>query len=373
MATAPGCFSFQLLATDGRARRGTYHTAHGPVHTPCFMPVGTKATVKGLTPRDLREMGAQMILANTFHLHLRPGERIIEELGGLHEFMRYDGPILTDSGGFQVFSLAKLRQLDERGVRFRSPLDGSLVDLTPERAMEIQRALGPDVCMAFDQCPEADMGADALRESTERTLRWLARCLCAPLKPHQALFPIVQGGMDGALRAESARRTLEVAPDQPGYAVGGLSVGESRDKTYEMLACSVGELPHDKPRYFMGLGTPEDLVRAVDLGIDLFDCVLPTRSARTGRVFVKGGHISLRNALHARDAQPIEPGCDCPACAGGFSRGYLHHLFKQDEILGCILASQHNVRWLLRLCEQMRAAIAAGEWAALRDGLLDRR
>lgn len=369
-ANPPRAFQFDLLATDGPARRGAYHTAHGVVQTPCFMPVGTKATVKGIAPWELPRLGATMILANTFHLHLRPGEDAIEHLGGLHGFMRYDGPILTDSGGFQVFSLAKLRDIDERGVRFRSPVDGSLVDLTPERSMEIQRALGPDVCMAFDQCPEAEMEGAALRESTERTLRWLERCLSVDLKPHQALYPIVQGGMDGALREESARRTLEIAPDQPGYAVGGLSVGESREKTYEMLAHSVAPLPAGRPRYFMGLGTPTDLVRAVDGGIDLFDCVLPTRSARTGRVFVRGGHLNLRNAVHARDASPIDPGCDCPACAGGFSRGYLHHLFKQDEMLGGILASLHNTRWLIRLCEGMREAISEGRWAEFRDAAL---
>jgi len=334
------------------------------------MPVGTKATVKAMTPADLKAAGAQMILANTFHLHLRPGESIIEQLGELHGFMRYDGPILTDSGGFQVFSLADLRRIDENGVAFRSPIDGALVELTPERSLEIQRALGPDVCMAFDECPAADMTGEKLRASMELTLRWLKRCFSVDLKPHQAMFPIVQGGMDPVLRSESARRTLEIAPDAKGYAIGGLSVGESRETTYKMLEVSVAELPADRPRYFMGLGTPCDLVEAVDRGIDFFDCVLPTRNARNGRVFHPHGDLNLRNAVHATDPRPLMEGCDCASCAGGYSRGYLHHLFKQGEMLGPMLATQHNVRYLLRLCEEMRKAIAEGRWSAFRDSVL---
>lgn len=363
----PATFEFRLRAVDGRARLGTYMTAHGAVQTPCFMPVGTKATVKALTPRDLREMGAQIILANTFHLHLRPGEEVIESLGELHGFMRYDGPILTDSGGFQVFSLAELRDIDERGVRFKSPIDGARVELTPERSMEIQRALGPDIAMAFDECPRADMTGEELRESTERTLRWLERCLSVKLKPHQALFPIVQGGMDGPQRASSAKRTVALVPEAKGFAVGGLSVGETREQTHAMLEWSVGELPADRPRYFMGLGTPRDLVEAVDRGIDLFDCVLPTRNARNAKLFHPDGDLNLRNAVHRTDRSPIQEGCDCPACASGFSRGYLHHLFKADEILACILATQHNVRYLLRLCEEMRRAIAEGRWEEIKS------
>jgi len=361
-------WSFQLLATDGAARNGRLHTHHGVIETPCFMPVGTKATVKAMTPRDLREAGATMILANTFHLTLRPGEQVIEELGGLHEFMRWDGPILTDSGGFQVFSLADLRKIDERGVRFRSPIDGAMIELTPERAMQIQRALGPDVCMAFDECPAAGMDGDALRKSTELTLRWLERCLTVDLKPHQAIFPIVQGGMDAALRGWSARETLRIAPDARGYAVGGLSVGEDRELTFRMLEASIAELPADRPRYFMGLGVPRDLVEAVDRGIDLFDCVLPTRNARNARVFHPEGDLNLRNAKHARDSRVIDEQCDCAACAGGFSRGYLHHLFKQDEILACILATQHNVRTLIRQCEEMRKAIRERRWEEWKMG-----
>lgn len=355
-------FAFDVVATCGGARRGHLVTAHGAVETPCFMPVGTKATVKALTPEDLRRMGAQIILANTFHLHLRPGEEAIEHHGGLHAFMRYDGPILTDSGGFQVFSLAELRSLDEEGVTFKSPIDGALVHLTPEKATEIQRALGPDICMAFDECPHAEMTGEALRESMERTLRWLDRCLSVPLKSHQALFPIVQGGMEESLRRESARRTVEMAPEAKGFAVGGLSVGESRGVTHRMLEASVAELPAERPRYFMGLGTPADLLAAVDRGVDLFDCVLPTRNARNARVFHPDGDLNLRNAAHLLDKRPIMEDCDCPCCVQGFARGYLHHLFKQNEILASILATQHNVRYLLRLCEEMRGAISAGQW-----------
>jgi queuine tRNA-ribosyltransferase len=362
-------FRFTLNATDGAARQATFLTPHGRVETPCFMPVGTKATVKGMTPADLDALGAQIVLANTFHLHLRPGADVVEELGELHGFMRWPGPILTDSGGFQVFSLAELRKIGEQGVRFRSPLDGALIELTPERSMEIQRALGADIIMAFDECPNAGMKGPELRASMELTLRWLARCRTVDLKAHQALFPIVQGGMEAALRVESARRTLELVPDARGYAVGGLSVGESRATTYRMLEASVAELPPDRPRYFMGLGTPEDLVWAVDRGIDLFDCVLPTRNARNARVFHPAGPLNLRNAFHARDPRPIQEDCDCPACTGGFARGYLHHLFKQGEMLGPILASQHNVRYLLRQCEDMRAAIRGGRWEAYKASL----
>jgi queuine tRNA-ribosyltransferase len=370
MTEQPELFTYRLRARDGAARCGTYMSAHGPVQTPCFMPVGTKATVKGVLPRELRELGAQVILANTFHLHLRPGEQIIEHLGGLHAFMSYDGPILTDSGGFQVFSLAELRRIDERGVTFRSPVDGSLVDLTPERSIEIQRALGADIIMAFDECPNAQMTGEQLVASTERTLRWLERCLAVPLKPHQALFPIVQGGMDADLRRASAERTVALAPHARGFAVGGLSVGEARETTYAMLEASVAHLPHDRPRYFMGLGTPRDLVEAVDRGIDLFDCVLPTRNARNGRVFHPAGDLNLRNAEHARNPLPIQEDCDCPACTGGFSRGYLHHLAKQNEMLGGILATLHNLRYLLRLCERMREAIAQGRWQELKAEVL---
>lgn len=355
-------FSFQVDGRVGRARAGLLQTPRGSVRTPCFMPVGTRATVKALTPRDLREAGSQIILANTFHLHLRPGEETIERLGELHGFMRYDGPILTDSGGYQVFSLADLRQINERGVAFKSPVDGRALFIAPEDAMRIQRALGSNICMAFDECPKSTMEGAALRESMERTLRWLERCQTVELKPHQRMFPIVQGGMEPALRVESARRTIALMPGAAGFAVGGLAIGEPRPVTYRMLDVSVGELPEDRPRYLMGVGTPEDLLWAVDRGIDMFDCVLPTRNARNARVFAHGGALNLRNAKHREDPRPIDEACDCHACANGFSRAYMHHLHKNDEMLGGMLASMHNIRWLLRQCEEMRAAILAGAW-----------
>jgi queuine tRNA-ribosyltransferase len=366
-------FSFQLHKTVGTARRGTFQTPRGVVETPCFMPVGTKATVKGVLPRDLREMGATMILANTFHLHLRPGELTIEKLGGLHEFMRYDGPILTDSGGFQVFSLTKLRKITEQGVHFASPLDGTKLFISPERSMEIQRALGSNVVMAFDECPPPDMTGKALRDSTDMTLRWLERCLTVELKPHQTLFPIVQGGMDPELRVTSARRTVNMVPDAAGFAVGGLAVGEPKPVTYRMLDASLGNMPTNRPRYMMGVGTPEDLVWSVDRGVDLFDCVLPTRNARNARVFTREGSINLRNAKFAEDPSVIDPSCDCQACAGGFSRAYLRHMDASEEMLGGILCSLHNLRWLVRQCEEMRAAIEQGTWADWRDGFFAAR
>ncbi|MGF1573661.1 MAG: tRNA guanosine(34) transglycosylase Tgt [Sumerlaeia bacterium] len=370
--TTPGhgqeeLFAFSLDAQSAGARATTFTTAHGTVRTPCFMPVGTKATVKALTPRDLRELGSQIVLANTFHLHLRPGEAIVEKLGELHGFMRYFGPILTDSGGYQVFSLADLRKINEEGVVFRSPVDGAQIKLTPERAMEIQRTLGADIIMAFDECPNAKMTGKELADSTSRTLRWLERCFTVTLKPHQALFPIVQGGMNPQLREESARRTLELVPNAKGYAVGGLSVGEDRQTTYGMLEHSISQLPTNRPRYFMGLGTPLDLIEAVDRGVDMFDCVLPTRNARNGQLFHPDGPLNMTNACHSGNPDPIWELDDSPLMQEGISRGYLHHLFKQKEMLAAILATQYNIRYLLRLCEDMRRAIMENRWEAFRD------
>jgi len=355
-------FNLFIEGTSGNARAGLFATPRGAVRTPCFMPVGTKATVKAITPRDLREMGAQIILSNTFHLHLRPGEGVIERLGELHGFMRYDGPILTDSGGFQVFSLAELRTITEKGVTFKSPLDGAACFISPEISMKVQKALGANIVMAFDECPSVGMEGAVLEESTARTLRWLERCLTIQLKPHQCMFPIVQGGMDAAKRVASARATVATAPDSVGFAVGGLAVGEERSMTYRMLEISVSELPTDRPRYMMGIGTPEDLIWAVDRGVDMFDCVLPTRNARNARVFDPAGGLNLRNAKFREDPAPIMEGCDCHTCREGFSRGYLHHLHRSGEILGGILASIHNLRYLLRQCEEMRDAIIAGRW-----------
>jgi queuine tRNA-ribosyltransferase len=362
-------FSYELHASDHGARAGTFHTPRLAVRTPCFMPVGTRATVKGVLPRDLTAIGAQIILANTFHLHLRPGEELIERLGELHSFMCYPGPILTDSGGFQVFSLSDLRKITEEGVRFRSPVDGATCFISPEKSLQIQRALGANIVMAFDECPDAAMEGKVLRDSTERTLRWLERSASVELKPHQRMFPIVQGGMEPALRTESARRTLALIPDAAGYAVGGLAVGEETDVTYAMLEVSIAELPTDRPRYMMGIGTPEDLLRAVDRGVDLFDCVLPTRNARNARLFTPEGPINLRNARFRDDPRPIMEGCDCPACTGGFSRAYLHHLHKAGEMLCGMLGSVHNLRYLIRQCEEMREAILHGEWSAYKERL----
>ncbi len=360
-------FEFDVLKNEGLARRGRFYTPRGVVETPCFMPVGTRAAVKALAPKDLHEMGAQIILANTFHLHLRPGELLIEELGELHQFMNYDGPILTDSGGFQVFSLTDMRQISEEGVAFQSPVDGAKLFLSPEKAMEIQRALGANIVMAFDECPSVEMTGDTLKQSTERTLRWLERCASVDLKPHQRMFPIVQGGMTEPLRVDSARRTIDMLPEAAGYAIGGLAVGEEKGTTFRMLEVSVEQMPGDRPRYMMGVGTPDYLVWAVDRGVDLFDCVLPTRNARNARMFVPGGTINLRNARFRRDPNPIQEGCDCHTCREGFSRAYLHHLHRSDEILASILSSIHNVRFLLRLCEEMRAALADGRWEAFKD------
>lgn len=360
-------FSFEITAraASGRARAGRLQTPRGAVPTPAFMPVGTRASVKALAPDEVRAAGASILLANTYHLELRPGSERIERLGGLHAFMRWDGPILTDSGGFQVFSLSETRKVSEEGVEFRSPLDGSRCFLNPEKAMEIQRRFGSNIVMAFDECIEPDADATRAREALERTLRWLERCRRIALKPGQTLFPIVQGGMFAALRRESARRTLE-SGGWEGVAIGGLSVGEEKPLMFAMLETVTAELPEALPRYLMGVGTPRDFLEAVDRGVDMFDCVYPTRTARLGRLFTAEGHIHIKNARFREDPAPIQPGCDCAACAGGFSRAYLHHLYTSGEILYHRLATQHNLRFILRLMEEIRAAIAGGRWEAFR-------
>lgn len=330
------------------------------------MPVGTKATVKAMTPGELRAAGAQIVLSNTFHLELRPGSEVIERLGGLHEFMRWDGPILTDSGGFQVFSLASLRKISADGVEFRSPLDGALCRLTPESSMEIQRRLGSDIVMAFDECVESGADRATAQRALDRTLAWLERCRGARLGERQTLFPIVQGGHYADLRRESSRRTVEMG-GWSGIAIGGLSVGEPKPVMKEMLEASVADLPEDLPRYLMGVGTPEDLIEGVDRGVDMFDCVYATRTARLGRLFVPGGHIHIKNAKFRDDPRPLDETCDCETCAGGFSRAYLHHLHQTKEILGLRLNTIHNVRSLVRLMEQVRAAIEEGRWETFRD------
>jgi len=367
----PSCapFRFSLEARAGAARAGAFATPHGGFATPAFMPVGTHGAVKAMTPAQVRATGTQVVLANTYHLSLRPGETIVEKMGGLHAFMRWKGPILTDSGGFQVFSLPK-REIGDRGVRFRNEVDGSSVELTPERSIEIQNALGADIIMAFDECTPYPADEKLARTGVRRTLGWIERCVKAHARgDEQALFGIVQGGIYPHLR-ESCAQAL-VAMDLPGYAIGGVSVGEGHE-----LMCRVTEhcaplLPEDRPRYLMGVGLPEDLLAAIGYGIDLFDCVIPTRYARSGTVFTVRGRIRLTNRRYRRDAYPIDRSCDCAACAGGFSRAYLHHLFAANEILGAILASTHNVHFYQRLVADARRAILEDRFDQFRRSFLE--
>jgi queuine tRNA-ribosyltransferase len=357
---------FELLGSDGAARRGRLHTPHGPVETPVFMPVGTQATVKGLTPQQVRDAGAQIILGNTYHLTLRPGDDVIAELGGLHRFMAWDGPILTDSGGFQVYSLAQTRKIDDRAAVFRSHIDGALVDLTPERAVAIQENLGSDIAMCLDECPPHDTLADYLEVAVERTLRWAQRCRAAHRRQDQALFAIVQGGTDLRLRERCARALT--ALDFPGYALGGFSVGETAVQMVAALGPTAALLPSEKPRYLMGVGRPEDILAGVRAGIDMFDCVLPTRNGRNAAAFTDEGEVRVRNACHKRDPRPLESDCRCYVCRH-FSRAYLHHLFLAKEMLGPTLLSLHNVAFYCRLMAEIRGAIEAGrldEFAAVR-------
>ncbi len=350
---------FTVTGRDGAARTGLLSTPHGPVETPIFMPVGTQATVKGLTPDQLVAAGARIILGNTYHLALRPGDDLVAELGGLHRFMRWDGPILTDSGGYQVFSLAEQRKITDHGAKFRSHIDGRLLELTPERAVDIQQNLGSDIAMVLDECPPSDAPPDVLRNAVRRSLLWAERCKTHHTRADQALFAIVQGGTDVALRGECAREL--VAMDFPGYALGGFSVGESPAAMHAALPECAAFLPEGKPRYLMGVGRPEDLLVGVAAGIDLFDCVMPTRSGRNALAFTSDGPIRLRNAKHRRDPAPLESGCACYACAN-FSRAYLHHLFAADEMLGPTLLSLHNVAFYLRLMGEARAAIREGRF-----------
>jgi len=349
-------FAFHLDDTDtnSAARVGRWETPHGVVETPAFMPVGTRGTVKGLWPSQLREIGAQMILGNTYHLALRPGENVVKELGGLHAFMEWDGPILTDSGGFQVFSLGDLRKLTEEGVSFKSHIDGSVLELTPERAMQIQEDLGADCIMCLDVCPPADAPTEPMREAVDRTTRWAQRCRDAHQREDQALFGIVQGGIDPQMRERSALGLLPL--DFPGYAVGGLSVGEKPVDMYETLTHTTPFLPVHKPRYLMGVGRPIDIIEAVLRGIDLFDCVMPTRNARNATAFTSQGPIKMRNLKHQLDTSPLDPDCDCPCCTQ-FSRGYLRHLCTVGEMLGGILLSVHNLAYYQKLVRDLREAI----------------
>ncbi len=363
-------FTFEHQASAGAARAGVFMTPHGPVHTPAFMAVGTLATVKALDPMELTTIGCQMILANTYHLHLRPGEDVIEALGGVHRFMGWNGPMLTDSGGFQVFSLESLRTISEDGVEFRSHIDGSKHRFTPESVMHIERSLGADVIMQFDHVIPGQSDEAAARDASERSIRWLGRCKAELERmgnresgiPEQTLFPIVQGGIHATLRREAARAIRSIG-DWTGYGIGGLSVGESKPDMYAMLEVVNDELPVDRPRYLMGVGFPEDLVEGVKRGVDMFDCVAPTRMGRNGTAFTSDGRVNVRRAEFRVDARPLDESCDCPTCTR-FSRAYLRHLFVADEILGLRLLSLHNVHFLVALMRRARAAIADGSFDA---------
>jgi len=362
-------FSFRVLHTDGAARCGEMTTAHGVVKTPAFMPVGTRGAVKGVTPRDLREVGAEIILSNTYHLWLRPGDGLIARMGGLHRFTGWDGPILTDSGGFQAFSLGERRVITEDGIRFRSHLDGTELLLTPEGATDIQARLGPDIAMVLDECLAQPAPVSAVRESTERSARWARRCRDRFLQiapPGQAQFGIIQGGTVPELRTLSVERTLAVGFEA--YAIGGLSVGEPPDVMYSIVGHTVPQLPAGAPRYLMGVGTPLDIVEAVSRGIDLFDCVMPTRNARNGQLFTSEGRLTIKNARFADDGGPLDPACGCYTCRT-HSRAYLRHLFVSGEIGAAVLNTIHNLRFYLDTMSRVRQAIVFGTLETLRQSL----
>jgi queuine tRNA-ribosyltransferase len=394
-------FSFTIDSESGAARAGVFHTPHGPVETPAFMPVGTLATVKALDPHELSAMGARIILANAYHLHLRPGDGLVKEMGGLHRFMHWDGPILTDSGGFQVFSLATLRKISEEGVEFQSHIDGSRRFFTPEKVIDIQRNLGADVIMQFDHVIPGQSDETSARDASERSVRWAARCLAEFGKPstgsdlnaaenrsseeadgmeqnrsqgsvmdQQALFPIVQGGIHTELRKEAAS-ALAGMNDWQGFGVGGLSVGEEKPAMYEMLHVVNDALPRLRPRYLMGVGFPEDIIESIRRGVDLFDCVAPTRMGRNGTVFTSVGRLNIKRTEYRNDALPLDETCDCVACSR-FSRAYIRHLFVSDEILGIRLLSLHNVHFLLSLARAARREIVAGNLEAWRSDWLTR-
>lgn len=357
---------YELLkeCKETKARVGLLHTPHGTIQTPVFMPVGTQATVKTMNPEELKEIGAEIILSNTYHLYLRPGHELVQKAGGLHKFMNWDRPILTDSGGFQVFSLGPLRKITEEGVTFKSHLDGSSHFLSPEKATEIQMALGSTIAMAFDECPPYPCTYEYAKNSLERTTRWAERCLKAHNKEDQALFGIVQGGAYRDLREQSAAEIT--ALDFPGYAIGGLSVGEPKDIMYEVLNYTVPLLPSNKARYLMGVGSPDCLLEGVARGIDMFDCVLPTRIARNGTCTTSVGKVVIKNAAHIEDFGPLDPNCDCYTCKN-YSRAYLRHLFKANEVLGLRLATIHNLFFLIKLMKDMRQAILEDRFVQFKD------
>lgn len=355
-------FSFSLDATDGAARTGCISTPRGEIRTPAFMPVGTAGTVKAMLPESVRETGADILLGNTYHLMLRPGAERVARLGGLHRFMNWQRPILTDSGGFQVMSLAGLRKLTEEGVTFKSHIDGSKHALTPERSMEIQRRLGSDIVMCFDECPALPATEGAVAESMRLSMRWARRSKQAfGDRPGHALFGIQQGGVTHELRAESAEKLIEIGFD--GYAVGGLAVGEGQAAMFGVLDYAPAMLPRDRPRYLMGVGKPDDIVGAVRRGIDMMDCVLPSRSGRTGQVFTRLGQLNIKNARHQDDPRPLDDQCTCPACRS-YSRAYLHHVFRSGEIISSMLLTWHNLHYYQQIMGDMRAAIAGGRFAA---------
>ncbi len=357
---------FHVTATDGRARSGVISTPRGEIRTPAFMPVGTAATVKAMLPESVKATGADILLGNTYHLMLRPTAERIARLGGLHQFMNWQGPILTDSGGFQVMSLADLRKLTEEGVRFRSHVDGSKHMLTPERSMEIQRLLGSDIVMCFDECPALPADRDRIAQSMELSMRWAARSKAAfGDRPGHALFGIQQGGLERDLRQASAQALQEIGFD--GYAVGGLAVGEGQEAMFGCLDYAPDMLPVDKPRYLMGVGKPDDIVGAVKRGIDMMDCVLPSRSGRTGQAWTRRGQVNIKNARHADDPRPLDEECTCPACRG-YSRAYLHHVFRAGEMISGMLLTWHNLHYYQQLMAQMRAAIAQDRFAAFEAG-----
>ncbi|WP_034408633.1 tRNA guanosine(34) transglycosylase Tgt [Deinococcus murrayi] len=356
-------FEFEILSRDGRARTASFRTPHGTVQTPMFMPVGTQGSVKGISPQELKEVGSQMILGNTYHLMLRPGPELVAAHGGLPGFTAYPGPFLTDSGGFQVMSLGHMRKITEEGVTFKSHLDGSKVVLTPERSMAVQEALGADVIMAFDECPPFPAEPDYVRRSLERTVRWLERCEAARTREDQALFAIVQGGISCDLRELSLEKTLPFGT--PGFAIGGLAVGESKEEMFPIVAFTAERLPEQKPRYLMGVGHPEDLVAGIALGVDMFDCVYPTRTGRFGYALTDRGRLNMNSSAPRQQLEPLDPECDCYACRH-YTRAYLAHLVRAEEMLAPRMLSLHNLRYLHRLVERARAAIEEGrfaEWA----------
>jgi queuine tRNA-ribosyltransferase len=363
---------FKVIHRDGRtaARCCSLTTPRGTIETPIFMPVGTRATVKAMTPEELREVGAGIILANTYHLYIRPGHDLVARLGGLHRFMHWDGPILTDSGGFQVYSLGELRKISEEGVKFRSHLDGSYHFLSPEDSIAIQEALGADIIMCFDECPPHPATYDYIRRSMELTGRWAQRCKEAKRCDSQALFGIVQGGMHRELRQQSAEQLMEIGFD--GYALGGVSVGEEKALMHEVMTFSAPFFPEDKPRYVMGIGAPEDLIEGIHAGYDMFDCVMPTRNARNGMLFTSFGRLNIKGGAYAEDTLPIDPECGCYVCAN-YSRAYLRHLFRSGEILASRLNTYHNLYYYLSLMAGAREAIAAGRFAEFRQAFYAKR